>query len=188
VSTTGQRASAPQHRFDPHLANDDLGDVLLGRSLSARGVEIVVEPAAEAVHYKRHSLGQLLVNDFRRARALTRRIVPEPGSARRVLAEGVANASPSFLAGMVLAPVGVMALALTPLAPPLGFAGLAVLGAWGLANARFLAYAVRHHGPVTAVAFAGLLLLDHLAFAAGVVAGAKDLLAARSPTGPATSA
>ena len=163
------------------------GDVDFGRRLHTCGVHIHLDKSLRVTHHRRFTVRSLLGNDYRRAAGWTRMIQGRPGGLRQAANQGVANVSRSFAAGSLLALGSVLALPLalvsTPVLVALG-AALTVQLFW---DSTFLRFAWRTFGPVRAVGFAVLGLLDRLACGAGMVAGAAGALRDRLRTLPATA-
>lgn len=160
--------------YQPHNA-DDLD---LGKRLLASSFQIILDPNLSVEHLKRHDLLSLLRNDFIRSRwfVFLADFFNELGSSWR---KGVFNVYPHFIVATAVSPLVLLLTCLSWKWPLLSGLALFLFSFYIILNYRFLRYFNRQLGFAAMLKSVPLLYLDHLACAAGVVAGFADWVFAR---------
>ncbi|HXJ77239.1 MAG TPA: glycosyltransferase [Candidatus Methylomirabilis sp.] len=154
-------------KFEPRYGG---GDIEFGQRLSRQGVCIALDKRLEVTHLKTFSLRALLLNDLRRAMGYTRLTLRSrrPGLPR---ANGIANVSNRFLAGVVLATAGLLSSALAIVVHELWALALVIGLLWVGVNASFLRYFAKHVSPALALAIVPIMFVDQLFCAVGATVG-----------------
>ena len=130
--------------FDP--AWDFLEDVEFGLRLRAAGGRIRLDPEIQGTHLKAWTLGSMLRTD------LWGRAIPWTRLLRaRVAATGSLNTAPEHKVAAGSVALLVLSLLSMPLWPPAGIGAVVAVAAFLCANARFLRFLARLHGPAFAL-------------------------------------
>lgn len=140
-------------------------DVGLGLRLARAGRPVILDPDLKCTHLKEWSWGGFLRTDYRHRAQPWTRMMLDPGNSGSAQ---VLNAGARGKASVVAAGLGLLALPLLILAPPLGLAlgGLA-LAALALIDRAFLALVFRRGGMGDALTAFGVLWAHYLAAGAG---------------------
>ena len=153
-------------------------DLELGKRMRTHDLRILLNPRCEVEHLKHHTLATLLLNDLRRSEGFVR-VAGKVGHLGESVTSGFVNVYPAFAYSVPLSWV-----------LPASGAG-ALLWDWGWLvflpllllyaglNGPFLAYVARHRGFIQALPVTGILFLDHLVCAGGVMRGLLKHLARR---------
>ncbi len=150
-------------------------DLELGKRMATHNLKIVLNPACEVEHLKKHTLISLLRNDIMRSDGFVR-VAGKVGHLKQSILSGFVNVYRAFVFSVpvscAVAVSGLGAIVWSRMHLPF----IAFLVLYGLLNAPFLFYFVRHRGFRQSVPALGILFADHLACAVGGVRGFWRLL------------
>lgn len=165
--------------FDEKYRGASIEDMELGQRLAGSGFPVRINKSVRVRHLKRFSAGSLLKTNFRKAEGILKIMLRNRMSGVRT--PRLAASGPGFVAGIPLTGISVLA----------GLGGIVVPSVWmiGLAagtavaalalNAEWLAFLGRREGPGFAVAGAGFLFVNYLAYGLGIGYGLVSFICGR---------
>jgi len=164
--------------FDRTLFMNKGGDLELGKRMANSRPAIVLNPAVQVEHLKRHTLTSLLRNDYERSQGFVQ-LAAKLGQLARSLRKGFVNIYPGFAYSSILAWAFVASLLIGFWV--IQFRWLAVLcaSAYLSLNLGFLIYYARHRRLQEIPAVLGIMFLDHLVCALGSLRGVVRWLRSR---------
>ena len=166
--------------FETRYRSATIEDMEFGVRMTARGYRIVLDRRLQVEHLKRYSFRLLLQTAFRRASGLAKIALRDRLSRERK--KSYVTTSSSFLAGMVLSSLSLVALAAAVVLPARPFLALAAACYLLLLmlNAGFLAgFARAASRPLYFLFGCGLIYVDLLAHDLGVLHGVLSFIAGR---------
>ncbi|TSA18492.1 glycosyltransferase family 2 protein [bacterium] len=145
-------------------------DLELGKRMARKRPSIILNPAVEVEHLKRHSLCSLLKNDFVRSQGFVK-LATNLGQFARSFFKGFVNIYPGFAYSAVLSWAIVLCHLLGTWSHPLFWTGLVCTAVYLILNYPFLRYFTHHRGLAETPGVVGVMFLDHLACGLGSLKG-----------------
>jgi glycosyltransferase involved in cell wall biosynthesis len=153
-------------------------DLEFGKRLARSQCRVVLKPDAEVEHLKRHTLQSLLRNDFDRSGGFFR-LALHQGEVTQSLVHGFANVYPSFIISTLISIPFFVSAFFSPFFSIAAQCAISLLLLYGALNMPFLIYFAKRKGIGKALQAIGIMLLDHLACASGVLYGLVEWLRPR---------
>lgn len=156
--------------FDHTLFMHKGGDLELGKRIALGRTSIILNPAVEVEHLKRHTLPSLLRNDFERSQGFVQ-LAGRLGQIPRSLRRGFVNIYPEFAYSTLLSWASVAFLVIGIWSAPFLWIGLFSVAAHIALNWRFLSYFAAIRGQRHLPSGWSIMFLDHLVCGLGGLKG-----------------
>ena len=160
--------------FDISLRETEDAD--LGQRLTQAGYKIGIDHSLEVIHLKRMTLRQLLKNDATRSRAHLMLLFKKDYWKTALKERRVASFRGTAMLSAALMPVILISSVMSLLWDHIGWVAAGCIIFLVMLNWNFITYTGKTRGPILAINFSWLIILDMTAAAVGVIMGIISVL------------